>query len=94
MSGYIIKPWEELTITDDYMFKLVMRHKRFCKRLIEKIPNIRIKDIHYLEEEKSFKFKYDSKGILVLCQDLVQHKMRNFNYFQLTNSDSLATLAL
>lgn len=31
---------------------------------------------------------------LVLCQDLVQHKMRNFNYFQLTNSDSLATLAL
>ena len=41
MSGYIIKPWEELTITDDYMFKLVMRHKRFCKRLIEKILNIR-----------------------------------------------------
>ena len=32
--------------------------------------------------------------IMVLCQDLVQHKMRNFNYFQLTNSDSLATLAL
>lgn len=63
MSGYKIKPWEELTITDDYMFKLVMRHKRFCKRLIEKILNIRIKDIHYLEEEKSFKFKYDSKGI-------------------------------
>lgn len=31
---------------------------------------------------------------LVLCQDLVQHKMRNFNYFQLTNRDSLATLAL
>lgn len=31
---------------------------------------------------------------VVLCQDLVQHKMRNFNYFQLTNSDSLATLAL
>lgn len=32
--------------------------------------------------------------VVVLCQDLVQHKMRNFNYFQLTNSDSLATLAL
>ena len=34
------------------------------------------------------------KKHMVLCQDLVQHKMRNFNYFQLTNSDSLATLAL
>lgn len=37
---------------------------------------------------------WNRKKILVLCQDLVQHKMRNFNYFQLTNSDSLATLAL
>ena len=63
MSGYKIKPWEELTITDDYMFKLVMRHKRFCKRLIERILNIKIREINYLEEEKSFKFKYDSKGI-------------------------------
>jgi len=63
MSGYKIKPWEDLTITDDYMFKLVMRHKRFCKRLIEKILNIKIREINYLEEEKSFKFKYDSKGI-------------------------------
>lgn len=37
---------------------------------------------------------FSHKNYLVLCQDLVQHKMRNFNYFQLTNSDSLATLAL
>jgi len=65
MSAYRreIKPWEELTIIDDYMFKLVMRHKRFCKRLIEKILNIKIRDINYLEEEKSLKLKYDSKGI-------------------------------
>ncbi|TYZ24521.1 Rpn family recombination-promoting nuclease/putative transposase [Selenomonas ruminis] len=65
MSAYHreIKPWEELTIIDDYMFKLVMRHKRFCKRLIEKILNIKIRDITYLEEEKSLKMKYDSKGI-------------------------------
>lgn len=65
MSAYRreIKPWEELTIIDDYMFKLVMRHKRFCKRLIEKILNIKIRDIKYLEEEKSLKLKYDSKGI-------------------------------
>lgn len=55
MSAYRreIKPWEELTIIDDYMFKLVMRHKRFCKRLIEKILNIKIRDIKYLEEELS-----------------------------------------
>lgn len=27
-----IKPWEELTIRDDYMFKLVMRRKHICKK--------------------------------------------------------------
>lgn len=59
----IIKPWEELTISDDYMFKLVMRHKRFCKKLIEKILNIKIERIVYLDDEKSLKFRYAGKGI-------------------------------
>lgn len=58
-----VKPWEELTIADDYMFKLVMRHPNICKRLIEKILNIRIKHIDYLDDEKSLKFRYSGKGI-------------------------------
>ena len=29
-----IKPWEDLMIADDYMFKLVMRHPNICKRLV------------------------------------------------------------
>ena len=32
MSGYRIKPWEELTISDDYMFKLIMSRKRICTK--------------------------------------------------------------
>ena len=59
----VIKPWEDLTISDDYMFKLVMRHKRFCKKLLEAILNIKIKRITYLEDEKSLKFRYAGKGI-------------------------------
>ena len=58
-----IKPWEELTIADDYMFKLVMRHPHICKRLIEKILKIRIKHLTYLEDEKTLKARYDGKGI-------------------------------
>ena len=59
----LIKPWEDLTISDDYMFKLVMRHKRFCQKLLETILNIKIKRIAYLEDEKSLKFRYAGKGI-------------------------------
>lgn len=58
-----IKPWEELSFQDDYMFKRVMSHKRFCKRMLEKILRIEIRDIRYLEDEKTIKTAYESKGI-------------------------------
>ncbi len=58
-----IKPWEELTIQDDYMFKLVMRSKRICKTMIEKILQIKLSDIRYIDEEKTVKPKYESKGV-------------------------------
>ena len=58
-----IKPWEELTFQDDYMFKRVMSHKRHCKRMLEKILRVKIRDIRYLEEEKTIKTAYESKGI-------------------------------
>lgn len=38
-----IKTWEELTIQDNFLFEKVMRNKRLCKYLIEKILNISIK---------------------------------------------------
>ena len=58
-----IKPWEELTITDDYMFKAVMSRKRLCKKLIERILQIPVRDIRYMEEEKVIKADYAGKGV-------------------------------
>ncbi|MGP1586307.1 MAG: Rpn family recombination-promoting nuclease/putative transposase [Schwartzia sp. (in: firmicutes)] len=58
-----IKPWEELTIRDDYMFKLVMRKKHICKKMLELILQIHIRDIRYIEEEKNLKFQYAGKGV-------------------------------
>ena len=49
---------------------------------------------HNTEEKDLYGEASITQEHVVLCQDLVQHKMRNFNYFQLTNRDSLATLAL
>ena len=60
---YTIKPWEDLTIQDDYMFKLIMRRERICKRMLEKILKIEIHHIKYLEEEKTINASYESKGI-------------------------------
>ena len=49
-----IKPFEELTIQDNFMFQKVMRNKRICKATIERLLDIQIKDIPYLEEEIYF----------------------------------------
>lgn len=64
MGDYRIKPWEELTIRDDYMFKLVMkRSKHICKKMLQSTLRIRIEKIRYLETEKSITAPYRSKGI-------------------------------
>lgn len=61
--SYTIKPWQDLTIQDDYMFKLVMRRKPICKRMLEKILHVPIRDIRYSDDEKTMKFQYEGKGI-------------------------------
>jgi len=63
MDSYKIKPWEDLTIQDDYMFKLVMSYPHICKKMIEKILRIPIREIRYIEEEKSIQARYTSKGV-------------------------------
>lgn len=63
MDSYRIKPWEDLTIQDDYMFKLVMSYPHICKKMIEKILRIPIREIRYIEEEKSIQARYTSKGV-------------------------------
>lgn len=60
---YCIKPWEDLTIQDDYMFKLIMNIKPICLKLLQGILRMEIKDIHYLETEKSMDARYQGKGI-------------------------------
>ena len=57
------KEWEDLTIADDYMFKLVMRHKRICKHLLEIILGIKIRKITAPKTEHPIRNSYESKGI-------------------------------
>ncbi|EOS40264.1 hypothetical protein C808_01235 [Lachnospiraceae bacterium M18-1] len=58
-----IKAWEKLEIKDDFLFAKVMRDKRLCKKLLERLLQIKIKDIVYLEEQKSIDIEKDAKSI-------------------------------
>ena len=57
------KSYDELTIQDNFIFQRVMRNERICKKVIERLLDIKIKAIGYPEEEKTINIKVDSKGI-------------------------------
>lgn len=57
------KSYEELTITDNFMFAKVMLNEQLCKKFLEMILHIRICRIEYYNDEKTLKKFYHSKGI-------------------------------
>ena len=65
------KLFEELEITDDFMFGAVMSDPDNLKPLLEYILNIKIKEITYPERQKVIDLMYGAKGVRldVYCED-------------------------
>lgn len=57
------KKFEELTITDDFMFGIIMRNPKYCKPFLETVLNIRIRHIEYPEDQKTINVSLDGKGV-------------------------------
>ena len=55
--------WKNATISNNFMFRLVMEKQELCKPLIERILDIKISKIVYLEPEKNLEAKLLSKGV-------------------------------
>ena len=82
------KAWEELQIKDDFLFEKVMRDKKICAALIERLLGTKIKDIVYLEEEKKIDIKWDAKSVRL--DVYVEDGNRVFNLeMQTTNQKNL-----
>lgn len=58
-----MKKYEELDITDPFIFAKVMSEKELCKQLLENILNIKIRDIVYVDYEETIQMTAKSKGI-------------------------------
>lgn len=61
--GQFSKPWEELTIADNFIFCKVMENERICRRMLEVLLGIRISRIDYLRTEHPMENFYDARGI-------------------------------
>lgn len=54
--------WRNATISNNFMFRLVMEKEEFCRPLVERILDIKIKSLKYIEAEKDLKETLASKG--------------------------------
>ena len=60
---YRSKKFEDLTISDDFMFGIVMRDPKYCKPFLETILNIKISRIEHPENQKTINLSLDAKSI-------------------------------
>ena len=60
---YRIKPVEELSFTDDFMFCRVMQNPDLCKGVIERLLGIKVEKIEYPELQKEIRPYYSAHGV-------------------------------
>ncbi|MFI3215044.1 MAG: hypothetical protein R3Y24_17180, partial [Eubacteriales bacterium] len=55
--------WNELQISNDFIFNKLMQNPKICKRVLEIVLEVKIDRIEYPQTEKSMKMTKDGKGI-------------------------------
>jgi len=69
--------WENLKISNDFMFAKVMRNPELCKGMLERLLDIQIDHIEYPEEQKVIDIARDSKSVRL---DVYIHDEKNTVY--------------
>ena len=59
------KKWEDLDITDDFIFSRVMRNKKLCRTLLEMILKVKIGKIKFLTSHHAIQIEPNAKGIIM-----------------------------
>ena len=63
LSNFKPIDWDSMTFSNNLVFLEVMKNKELCKHLIEHVLHIHIREILYLETDKSISVRIDSKRI-------------------------------
>ena len=89
---YQYKKWEDLDISNDFLFAKVMRDESICKQLLEHLLSIKITKLSFIEEQKTINITKDGKSVRL--DVYVQDSDRIFNIeMQTTKNKNLAKRA-
>ena len=86
------KRWEDLDITDDFIFTRVMQNKRLCRTLLEMILKVKIGEIHFLTSHHAIQIDPNAKGIIMDVYLRDENKVINVE-MQTANHGDLAQRA-
>ena len=57
------KEWNEIGISNDFLFGKVMRDPELCRELLEVILNVPIERVEYPEEQKTIDIAQDARSV-------------------------------
>ncbi len=81
--------WENLTLSNDFMFSKVMRDKEICRETLEILLNKKIGDVTYIDNQKTIDINYDEKSVRL--DVYVENENRIYNIeMQVVNKKDLA----
>ena len=86
------KKWEDLDITDDFIFSRVMRNKRLCRTLLEMILKVKIGKIKFLTSHHAIQIEPNAKGIIMDVYLKDENRVINVE-MQTTNKGDLSRRA-
>ena len=81
--------WENLTLSNDFMFSKVMRDKEICRETLEILLDKKIGEITYIDNQKTIDINYDAKSVRL--DVYVEDEQRIYNIeMQVVNKKDLA----
>ena len=86
------KRWEDLDITDDFIFSRVMRNKKLCRTLLEMILKVKVGKIKFLTSHHAIQIEPNAKGIIMDVYLKDENRVINVE-MQATNKGDLARRA-
>ena len=57
------KTLQELNLEDDFLFAKVMQDKEICRKVLEKILNVPIKEVSIPSIQRTIDILYEGKGV-------------------------------
>lgn len=84
MEGVFLQKWEQLGLSDNFIFQKAMMNERLCTKILTEIIGVEVSKVEYKDYEKTISIRSDAKGIRLdaisklktLC---IAWKMQNLN---------------